>query len=314
MNFSSARAVARVAAFVLALLFAPHLVFGQPVATPKAPDSGTGIVPATNRSPVEAFRKLLMMTPAERDAYLARNYPPATRELIANKVQEYQMLPVPYGDLRLYVTELRWYLTPLLKSSSSNRDAQLAAIPEQYRDKVASRLQEWDIMPPSLKSELLEYETTMDNFVAQDSTADPALILKALPARERAALEAKLHDWQTLPPGEQKQVYACFRHFLGLSAEEQQKTLEELSQPQREETARVVEPITKWPKDQQEKYLAALEKYSKMTLQEREEFMHNAEQWHKMSEPERQACRDLVNHLQQFAVQPGSTPSPAAPH
>src|SRR5947207_2062708 len=65
------------------------------------------------KSPIENFRKMLDMRPAERDAFLT-NYPAEKRAQIAQKVQEYQMLPDPLREARLRATELRWYLLPLL--------------------------------------------------------------------------------------------------------------------------------------------------------------------------------------------------------
>ena len=60
----------------------------------------------TVKSPIENFRKMIDMRPAERDAFLT-NYPAERRAQIAEKVQEYQMLPEPFRELRLRATELR---------------------------------------------------------------------------------------------------------------------------------------------------------------------------------------------------------------
>jgi hypothetical protein len=57
------------------------------------------------------------MAPAERREFLA-NRSPEAQKLILAKVKEYEALRPEERDLRLWVTELRWYLLPLLESSA----------------------------------------------------------------------------------------------------------------------------------------------------------------------------------------------------
>ena len=191
----------------------------------RAAPSNSATPPAPPRSPVEAFRKLLAMKPAESNAYLT-NYPAEKRAAIRDKVQEYQMLPPPFAEQRLEVTELRWYLLPLLKDSSTNRAARLAAIPEPYRDLVATRLSQWDIFPPSLKEEVIEYESTMHYFVGRDCVIKPQMSVEDLPENDRAELERKLAHWKALPLAERQQMYGSFTNFFEMNPVEKEKTLE----------------------------------------------------------------------------------------
>ena len=54
-------------------------------------------------------------------------------------------------ELRLRATELRWYLTPLLRTPAAERAGRLALVPEDLRELVNSRVEQWDVLPPPLK-------------------------------------------------------------------------------------------------------------------------------------------------------------------
>lgn len=275
----------------------------------------TGLQPG--QSPVEVFRKILGMTPSEREQFLT-NYPVAVRSRIAEKAKEYQSLEEPLRELRLRTTELRWYLLPLLKMSPTNRVERLQQIPEPYQKLVAVRLDEWDLWPPSLKEEILEYEDIMDHFVAGGTQVPPPVPRGATsPVKWRsAASEKKLARFQALPAAQREQMYASFQHYFNLSEDERQKTLEALSEPERQETEKILDPIEKWPKPQQEKYMAAFQRFANMSAAEREQFLKNAERWRKMSETERQAWRDLIEQLSNMPpLPPGFVPDrePAGP-
>src|SRR5437762_8590438 len=84
------------------------------------------------RSPVDYFRELLAMNPAERRTALTNRAPESQRRIL-DKVQEYQSLNPEERELRLRATELHYYLTQLLGTSATNRHAQLALIPQQTR-------------------------------------------------------------------------------------------------------------------------------------------------------------------------------------
>jgi hypothetical protein len=267
------------------------------VAPDAPPVSALRVLPGqVQPSPVETFRKLLAMAPEERTQSLAI-YPSPARERLVEKLEEYQMLPEPMRELRLQVTELRWYLLPLLKLSPTNRAEQLKQVPEPYQKLIAARLEEWDIWPPSLKDEVLEYETTMHYFVGRNAEVQPQTGALNLSDTERSVLEKKLEKWKALPLPERQQMYGAFQHYFELSDAEKAKTLQALSEPERQETAKVVEPIEKWSRPQQEKYLAAFQQFANMPVPERQQFIKNAARWQKMSEAERQAWRDLVKQL-----------------
>jgi hypothetical protein len=262
---------------------------------------------AAPESPVETFRKLLAMSPAERDQFL-NHYPAASRERILEKLQEYQILPVELRELRLQVTELRWYLLPLMRMSPARRAEQLNMVPESCRELVAARLEQWEVLPPSLKDEVLEYETTMQYFVGRNAGGHAVIqrqvVVEDVPEKERPALERKLARWQALPPIQRQQMYASFEQYFQLSEDEKQRTLDALSESQRQEAEKVLEPIEKWPRAQQARYVAAFRKFADMSPAERDWFMKNAGRWQRMSAAERQAWRDLVQQLSDLPILP----------
>jgi hypothetical protein len=257
----------------------------------------------SNASPVAIFRKILSMSPDERGVFLTNNYPAEVRERVMAKVEEYQLLPEPFKELRLRTTEFGWYLRPLLTNSPAKRVDQLKLVPEPYRELIAARLEEWDHWPPTLKEEIIEYESTMDHFVGRGAVVRPHTSDQALAPSERSEFAQKLARWQSMPNGQREQMYASFEHYFRLSEDEKQKMLDALSEPERDQTERALNPVEKWPKPEQDKYFAALKQYLYMDPEQREQFRRNAERWQKMSEPERQAWRDLVKQL-------SATPTP----
>ena len=74
------------------------------------------MTPPMPPSPMDYFRSLLAMSPAQRESALAKK-PARIRERILAKVNEYAALDPDERELRLRATELRWYLMPLLRTA-----------------------------------------------------------------------------------------------------------------------------------------------------------------------------------------------------
>lgn len=262
------------------------------------------------KSPVENFRKLLAMD-ADELAKTLSIYPPAAREKLKAKLLEYQLLPEPLRELRLQSTELRWYLLPLLKMPVDVRTERVKMIPEPYQKLISTRLEEWDIWPPSLRQEVLEYESTMHYLVGRNAEVQPQMGLETLSAAERTNLERKAERWKELPLPQRQQMYGAFQHYFELSETEKQKTLDTLPVAEREETEKVLDEFEKWPKEKQADYMVAFRRFSEMSDEERQQFMKNAQRWQKMSETERQAWRDLVKQLSEMPPMPNGFVPPA---
>ncbi len=290
--------------------FALFLTNSRTIAQTATGDSTNAVA---SPSPVETFRKLLAMTPDEREQFM-KIYPTEIRTGLARKIQEYQLLPPQLRELRLRVTELRWYLLPLMKTNATARAEQLQTIPEPYRKLVADRLQEWAIWPPQLKEEILEYESTRHYFVGHGvggPIIQQQMVPDDVPGSERTELERKLAQFSALSADRREQIYERVSRYFEFSDNERQKILDTLSEPERQTAERALDPIEKWPKQEQEQYLTAFRQYANMSPQERRQFMTNVERWQKMSPQERQAWRDLAEQLSKTPPYPvGYSPPP----
>ena len=111
----------------------------SPTGLTSTPTNTSSMALLRESSPVDFFRQLLAMRPAEREIFLT-NRPPEIRKRILVKVNEYEALDPNTRELRLRATELRWYLMPLLRESPTTRAARLAQVPEDIRELVVDRL------------------------------------------------------------------------------------------------------------------------------------------------------------------------------
>ena len=164
--------------FCLAALLVAMLGLAQSPPLPPAgnlPICPTNLLPPAPRmhSPVDTFRELLALPQREREKILT-NRPPEVRARILAKVREYQALGPDERELRLRATELRWYLTPLLRLPPAERAAQLAQVPEAMRGLVESRLTQWDVLPPPLQQEFLANDPALHYFAHVEPTNNPS--------------------------------------------------------------------------------------------------------------------------------------------
>ncbi len=265
-----------------------------------SPTEVSSSVIAPTPSPVAFFRKLLAMSPKQREDYLT-NRPPQMRERILAKVIEYESLSPDDRELRLRATDLRWYLMPLLQTSPANRDAGLARVPADLREIVKSRLTEWEILPPSIKDEFLENEQTRYYFARIQPPSNSAAAQQLAAQRQRISEQ--------------------FREFLELTPEEKQQTLDTLSADERAQMQKTLESFGKLTAEQQTQCVQNYAKFAGMSAADRVEFLRNAERWSQMSPAERQTWRDLVANVPDWSsapaiiYPPGLAPraSPVAP-
>src|SRR5580765_1504233 len=122
-------------------------------------------------SPVSFFRQLLVISPEERALRLA-DRTPENRQRLVEKIREYRALGADECELRLQATELRWYLMQLLRLPATNRAELLVSVPAALLPLVSSRLEQWDLLPPSWQSEVLTNDQAM-RFVTRPGTAQP---------------------------------------------------------------------------------------------------------------------------------------------
>src|SRR5882724_3021639 len=224
----------------MALALSPKLSIssfaqGSPSTPAQVPSNSASIALApplpTAKSPVGTFRELLAMNLTERKQFLA-DRPPEIRRQILAKLRQYEALKPAERDLRLKVTELRWYLLPLMRAPATNRLEQLAAIPKEDRQLVEDRLQVWDILPAELQKELLDNEATMRYF-CELGNQNPSLtnISPGQTNRANQGLEA----WQNLPEEQKQKLLVRFNQMFGLTEREKDRVLKTLSEPERQQ-------------------------------------------------------------------------------
>jgi Protein of unknown function (DUF3106) len=251
-------------------------------------------LPPILHSPVDFFRKLLAMSPAEREQFLT-NKPPEIRTQILVKVHEYLALDPNVRELRLRATELRWYLMPLLRNPPTNQAAVLARIPEDMRELVKSRLQQWEILPPPLKQEFLDNENALHYFARVDPTNQPPMPDGFYEAQRR-------------------KIAAQFNQFFELTPLEKQKALNTLSEAERKQMGKTLQAFNKLPPGQRMECINAYSKFATMSPAERAEFLKNAARWAQMSPRDRQTWRDLVANVPQWPPLPiGFVPQSSVP-
>lgn len=224
------------------------------------------------QSPVNFFRQLLAMTPVERNHSLT-NRPPEVREKILVKIREYQALGPDERELRLRATELRWYLTPLLRVPAADRAAWLAQVPEDLRGLVESRLTQWDLLPPPLQREFLASDQALHYFARVEPANQPA----ATPEPEAVGRQ--------------------FNRFFELTPAEKQQTLKTLSAAERAQMEKTLQSFETLPLQQRLTCVRNYAKFAGMSVAERTEFLKNAQKWSQMSPVERQTWRDLVTQV-----------------
>jgi uncharacterized protein DUF3106 len=293
---------AQLAVFSLAAQTATNVLLPE-----KNSSAVTNIMPPLPQahSPVDFFRNLLAMTSRDRNNFLT-NKPPEVRARILDKVREYLALDPNERELRLRATELRWYLTPLLRDSTTNRDARLAQAPDDLRGLIKSRLDQWDALPPELRREFLDNERALRYFTHIDATNNPAEWHHGPSDDDQAR-------WNTLSEIERQKITNQFNQFFELTPDEKQKTLNTLSGAERAQMEKTLQSFDKLPLKQRRECIHAFTEFAGMSPADRAEFLKNAGQWSKMLPAERRAWRDLVANVPQWPPLPTALIMPPMP-
>jgi hypothetical protein len=264
------------------------------------------------KPPVELFRSVLAMNRNERSAFLA-NRSAEAQKLILAKVREYEALTPEQCELRLRVTELRWYLLPLLRNSSTNRSEQLAAIPAgDLRDSVEARVKQWDSLAPDVQRALLDNEGTLSYYfeLVARTPAQRTMAITNLAPIAQSNLDSGIRRWQALSEEERQAVVRNFYQFFNLTAVEKDKTLKTLSEPERLQIEKTLNTYEGLSAAQRRECNKSFQKFASMSLQERQEFLKNAQRWERMTPSERQTWKYLVSNL---SHQPPAPTVPAPP-
>jgi hypothetical protein len=250
------------------------------------------------RSPISFFRELLAKNPAERVQALTNRTPELQAQILA-KVREYESLKPEDRELRLRVTELRWFLWPLMTAPVTNRAAMLAIIPEHDRELVEDRLREWDKVPADVQKELLGIEPTLRYFAEVEGRSDAQRqqILRSISPERRKMLEKGIQQWDAMSEDQRDNTLHRFNQFFELTAVEKEKTLKTLSEPERRQIEKTLQTFGNLRPEQRARCIISFAKFTSLSLEERQQFLKNAERWKLMSPSERQAWRQLVSRL-----------------
>jgi hypothetical protein len=239
--------------------------------SPAVPTKDASSPAQFTKSPVESFRELLVMPTTEQLKFLMV-YPPEIRSRILEKIAEYQSL-TPEIELRLHVTELRWYLLPLLSLPATNHAAQLALIPPAMRELVEPRLRQWTILPPPLRQMLLTNEQAV-----------PFLIQVYNPTSQAPSLTEE----------QRRRLGENFRRMTELTPNEQDKVLRRLSDAEHRQMEKTLDAFEKLPPDRRARCIRSFAKFAALSAADQRDFLKNAARWSQMSFTERQAWRELV--------------------
>lgn len=249
-----------------------------------------------SKSPAETLRELLAMSPAERAQALA-NKTERQRKYLETRLREYEAMPKDQREARLRQLDLTFHLDGLMGLEPSERVNRLAMVPPALRPVIEERLREWDRLPESMQSAVLRYETTANYFV------------RARPAQAGQAPEGDAG--RSFLPGETRGKAAeTFIQFFGLSAKEQQRTLEVLPQEEREKMEKALSAFASLPPEQRRICIESFVKFKQMSKEEVNQFLKNAARWKAMSPQERETWRSLISILPPHASAPGVPPSP----
>ncbi|MEW6157132.1 MAG: DUF3106 domain-containing protein [Verrucomicrobiota bacterium] len=269
-------------------------------------------LPPAPASPIELFRELLKLSPAEREQKLAHKTE-RHRTYLLNKLREYESLAPDERERRLKTVQLRWYLRPLMELPAERRVTQLNAIPADDRPLIEERLRQWDQLPVEVQKQVLTSEWMLQ-YVVQLEASTPAgkeIILSNITDTRRRELEEQLAGWKALPAEQRQRMVDQFRQFFELPPIEKEKTLRALSDAERQQLEQTLKQFEQLPSAQRQSCIDSFRKFVNMSSEERALFLRNAELWKQMSSQEREVWRTLVRRLP--PLPPGMSPGPPVP-
>ncbi len=272
------------------------------------------------KSPVAVFRELLAMNTAERSQFLASR-PPEVQQRLRDKVAEYQALSADERELRLRVTELRWYLLPLMSQPATNRPAQLSSVPAELRALIEERLTSWDALPAENQTELLQNERLLRTLVEFGSTTPlrQSQILTNMTAMEKQEFTEGIQRWQQLGERKQREITERFEQYFTLRDTEKTRVLSSISEQERAQIEKTLRTFESLDRNKRAQCLRGLNKFCLLNPAERQQFLKNAARWEAMQPAQREAWRRLVYNVSKMpalppgAGQPGLPPQPPPP-
>lgn len=261
-------------------------------------------------NPVDAFRRLLAMSPEERQNAMAGRTE-KQRKYLDDRLREFEQLSPVDRELRLRLLELQWYLLPLLKLQPQQRTPYLEAVPDQWQAIIKERLAAWDRLPPEQQRELLSNESTLARMPTLLGSPDHAPV--AIPQLDDG-LKSDLERWQALPQEQRKRIAANFNQLFSLDDAKVERGLQSLSETERERVRILFATFAQLTPEQRSKCIEAFNKFANMTPEERARFLKNAARWKSMTPEEQRVWRTLTSQLPPTPPGfPSLTPTPPIP-
>lgn len=267
--------------------------------------------PPMPASPVAVFRMLLATNEEGRTQWIAK-WKPAQRGVLEGKIAEFKKLSPAEREIRLQTLELRWYLPQLMMMNFAERTARLATIPEPERTLLTSKLKTWDIQPPEIKEDLMEYQQVIGvvMFPSAGSTNDN--VLRGLPRERQEELNRQFEHLNALPDERRERVLADFQRYFEFSPGEKIKAMKRLTETQQVQLQQRLAPFEILPPAVRQQALAGFNKFAELSPPERAAFLQSAERWQKMNEAEREKWRQLAARLQKARALIPPPPMPPA--
>ena len=161
---------------------------------------------------------------------------------------------------RLQVTEMRWYLLPLMTGPATNRAAQLASDPGRIRQAVENPLAGMgQAAGGRAKGAVRQRSQFLISPRSKTSRRAAAKNLKT--SRPPAARNCRqgIEQWNSCPRTSAGKYSARFNQFFDLTAEEKEKALRTLSGPERRQIEKTLQTYRSLPPDQRAECVRAFE-------------------------------------------------------
>ncbi len=253
--------------------------------------------PITLQSPISFFRTMLETNREAREQFLSERSP-EQRKVLEAKFNEYLSLQPQQRELRLFMTELRWYLLTILKNDATNRTALMKQVPDRYKSLISDRIQHWEKLPSNLQKELIENEIALQYILRISDNQTSATLLSSLHPQQRAKVQQLIANWNNFPEQHRKALVDNFNKLFELSQQEQESALKILPPGEKIRMERTLSAFSGLSKEERERCIASFQKFANMSESEKEQFLRNAAKWVEMSPEERNAWRDIVRSFQ----------------
>jgi predicted Fe-S protein YdhL (DUF1289 family) len=158
---------------------------------------------------------LMRLPPAQRPA-LAVTVPPESRKLVADRLQQWDLLP-PDAQRELLENELALdYFTQAQTPDPAQQRRLLESLPAAQRERLEADIARWQAMPGDERQRLFERVKKFFDLTAQEQEK----ALRTLSSAERRQMEQTQEMFEKLPREQRVQCIRSFWKFAGMSAVE----------------------------------------------------------------------------------------------